>query len=85
MVGTRYAAWVIPPAGAGEVRLLDLGEAGAVEAARAVRQAVRDAPRAIAAKGEAAAERELRGPLDELARQVLRPLEGAAGSYRRWP
>jgi CHAT domain-containing protein/tetratricopeptide (TPR) repeat protein len=82
--GERYAAWVIPPAGKGPVRLLDLGPATRVDAAvRAVRQELHNALETIGAD-EARSERRLRGALARAARLVLRPLEDQAGPARRW-
>jgi CHAT domain-containing protein/tetratricopeptide (TPR) repeat protein len=81
----HYAAWLIPPAGRGDVRIIDLGEAGPIEdAVWAVRQALANAPRTIAAVGEADAEKELRQPLQALARHVLKPLRPHLDSARHW-
>jgi CHAT domain-containing protein len=49
----RYAAWVIPPANRGEVRLIDLGPADQIDTAvEAARQALRDAPALLSQMGE---------------------------------
>jgi CHAT domain-containing protein/tetratricopeptide (TPR) repeat protein len=81
----RYAAWVIPPAGQGDVQLIDLGPARDIEqSAQRVRKALAAAARTLATHKEAAAERELRTPLAELSRRVLRPLLPACGKSRHW-
>ena len=81
----RYAAWLLPPAGAGEIRLIDLGPAAAIEKSAAeYRKVMRDAGPTIARKGEAAAEAELRKPLLDLAQRVLRPLEPFLAKFPRW-
>jgi CHAT domain-containing protein/Tfp pilus assembly protein PilF len=81
----RYAAWVIPPKGKGEVRLLDLGEAASMEAAvKEVRQLLAAAPQALSRQNEAAAEQQLRRALDVLARRLLHPLARHAGQARHW-
>jgi CHAT domain-containing protein/tetratricopeptide (TPR) repeat protein len=81
----RYAAWVIPAAGQGEVRLIDLGEAPPIEAAvAAVRQALGQTVAVIGAKGERAAEQQLRRPLDALAGLVLRPLARSIDPAAEW-
>ncbi len=64
----RYAAWVFPPEGKGEVRLVDLGPAEEIErAVSGYRKAMRGAGEEITRKGEAEAEVELRKPLVALA------------------
>ena len=64
----HYAAWVIPPAGRGEVRLIDLGAADAIEAdVAAVRRAIQPDPAALRERGEPAVETELRPSLEALA------------------
>lgn len=84
----HYAAWVIPPAGTGEVRLVDLGEAGPIEVAvRAVREEIHAYGEQIAApnaRAEAEAEQRLRERLTQLARRVLWPLQPLIGSARHW-
>ncbi|MFO0810964.1 MAG: CHAT domain-containing tetratricopeptide repeat protein [Gemmataceae bacterium] len=80
----RYAAWVVPPAGAGGVRVIDLGSADEIDdAVEAVRGTLAEAARPdgpVRTKGEPAAEADLRWPLDALARLVLRPLLPHLGS-----
>jgi CHAT domain-containing protein len=49
-----------------------------------VRQALEGAAQRIREKGEPEAEKELRGPLEELSRLVLHPLLEAAGKSERW-
>jgi CHAT domain-containing protein/tetratricopeptide (TPR) repeat protein len=81
----RYAAWVIPGAGRGEVRLIDLGEAQPIEAAvAAVRQGLGRAGAGITKQGERAAEQRLRRPLEALAGLVLRPLARHIDPAGQW-
>jgi CHAT domain-containing protein len=81
----RYAAWVIPPMGRGEVRLIDLGEAAPIEAAvQTVRRLLAVTPKALAGQNEAAAEQQLRRALDGLARRLLRPLAEHVGKSKHW-
>jgi CHAT domain-containing protein/tetratricopeptide (TPR) repeat protein len=80
----RYAAWVIPPAGRGDVRIVDLGEAAQIEAAvGAAHQALKDVPRSTRG-GEAEAERRLQERLRALSRLVLEPLAKPVGRARHW-
>ncbi len=79
----RYVAWVTAKAGAPKV--IDLGPAAAIDAAvTAARQAIADAPAAIRADGEPAAEKKLRAAAADLARLVLEPLKAVAGSATAW-
>ena len=81
----HYAAWVIPPAGRGEVRLIDLGAAEPIEAAVAtVRRAIQPDPAALRERGEPEVEAELHTPLETLASLVLRPLLPHIGGAKRW-
>jgi CHAT domain-containing protein len=81
----RYAAWVIPPKGQGDVRLIDLGDAAPIETAvRAVRRLLAAAPQALRAEREAAVEQQLRRVLDDLAGRLLHPLLEHVGKTRHW-
>ena len=81
----HYAAWVIPAAGRGAVRLLDLGPAAALDAAvAAARQALRADPQALRDRGEPDLERQARPALEALAQLVLTPLLPHLGPTRRW-
>jgi CHAT domain-containing protein len=71
----HYAAWVIPPAGQGNVSLIDLGEADQIEkAVQVVQQALKDSPQGIAKAGEPDSEKTLQQSLQNLSRLVLQPL-----------
>jgi CHAT domain-containing protein/Tfp pilus assembly protein PilF len=82
---SRYVAWVIPAPGRGSIRVIDLGEAGKIEAAvLAARQAIREAPRQLRQQGEPASEKHVRQSLQALSRLLLQPLAGQLGPARRW-
>ncbi len=71
----HYAAWIIPAAGAGEVRFIELGLAKPIdEAVRQARSRLSDAPAQIRAAGETQAERETSAALEKLAKLVLHPV-----------
>ena len=79
----RYVAWVTPKAG--QVRIVDLGEAKAVDdAVEKLRQALKEAPKLIEAKGEPQAEKALRVPLQKLSDLVLKPLLPHVGESEEW-
>jgi CHAT domain-containing protein len=82
---THYAAWIIQPAGKGDVQLLDLGQAEKIDTAVAVaRKALQAAPTKIRDTGEADAEKDLQKALREVAALVLHPLEEHIGQAERW-
>jgi CHAT domain-containing protein/Tfp pilus assembly protein PilF len=81
----HYAAWIIPALGEQDVKLVDLGPAATIEKAiQAARRGLQKAPEHIRRKGEANAEKELRQPLEALARLVLHPLLHHVGQAERW-
>ena len=81
----HYAAWVLPAAGRGAVRLIDLGPAAAIDAAvAAARAALRADPQALRDRGEPDLERQARPTLEALAKLVLAPLLPHIGPTRRW-
>ncbi len=81
----HYAAWIIPPAGKGEVRLIDLGPAAEIdEAVQAVRAALHDAPGILSEQTEERAEARLQPALKALAQRILEPLLPQIGPAERW-
>jgi CHAT domain-containing protein len=81
----RYAAWIIPAASRGQVQIVDLGPADTIDTAvRVVRTALEAAPKTIRQHGEPDAEKQLREPLDALAKLVLEPLLTHIGKADRW-
>src|SRR5262249_27523247 len=81
----RYAAWIVPTHGQGEVQLVDLGPALAIEATLAAyRQAINAGAESIDQRGEAADEVEFKKRLEAIAAQILRPLEAILAQYPRW-
>lgn len=79
----HYAGWVIPSAGEGQIKLVDLGDAAALDAAVAeARKALEQAPRQIRENGEPEAEEALKPILDKLSKLVLQPLLSVAGDRR---
>lgn len=76
----RYAAWVIPPAGKGNLRMVDLGEAAAIDdAVRKSRIAVASHVTASANLGPVAAAQQIDRVAGRLAELVYRPLAEAIG------
>ena len=71
----HYVAWIIPKNEAGEIRVVDLGDATAIdEQVRAARIALKDAPQLIRENGEQDAEKMLEPSLRSLAGSILYPL-----------
>lgn len=80
----RYVAWIIRPTAKGDIAVVDLGEAEALDGAvREVRQAIQSAPSLIPAQGEEAAEQSLRRSLEKLAALTLIPLAPHLGDAPR--
>jgi hypothetical protein len=79
----RYVAWVTRKTGT--PRVIDLGPAAPIDSAvAAARKAIGDAPTAIRADGESAAEKLLRAAAASLTKLVLTPLQAAAGTATVW-
>lgn len=80
----RYLAWIVPPAGAGDVQLVDLGPAEAIDAAvQNVRAALEQAPVQLEQSGRPQAERAVLGPLSKLSQLVLEPWLAQVGAAER--
>lgn len=81
----RYAAWIIPPTGKADVRLIDLGPASVIE--QAIAAVVRGVPldaQNYLAHGEPGEEQRVAPALGDLARLVLGPLRNEIDSALRW-
>lgn len=80
----RYLAWIIPAAGASDVKVVDLGDADQLdEVVRAARTVLQAAPSEIKELGEPEAEAELRRALAPLGARVLTPLVEQAGAAKQ--
>jgi len=87
----RYAAWLVPAKGQGDVHLIDLGDADTIDATvAAVRKGMLAAQgtatqkSVIVEKGEADAEKELQPALAALAKLVLQPLSEHIDNRKQW-
>ena len=84
----RYLAWVIPPRGNGDVRLVELGPAAEIDSAIAnARKAMADAAApggALERLHETESEKAVRTALDVVSRRVLRPLLPEIENAERW-
>jgi CHAT domain-containing protein len=87
----RYAAWIIPPAGKGDVQLVDLGPADQIDAAVAAAQGAMqaamghgDMPGLIQSLGEQAAEQAVLEALRQLSQLALAPIVAEAGDAKQW-
>jgi CHAT domain-containing protein len=79
----HYAAWITLPRG--PTRLIDLGEARAIdEAVAEVRKALENAGQTLKTEGEIKAEKAVREPLAKLAKLVLEPLRMNLDKAERW-
>ena len=78
-----YVAWIVPPAGQGEITIVNLGEAEAIEdAVGRVRAGLDDPTKKILDRGEPEIEQELSEPLKHLASLVLDPLLAEIGEAK---
>lgn len=75
----HYAAWMTPPIGAGDVKIVDLGEADKIDDAVRQYQTAMAAAEDLLESGEPQATAELQKPLSALARLLLDPLNPAIG------
>src|SRR5262249_497191 len=81
----RYVAWVVPPAGQGNVHVIDLGVAARNDAAiKSVLQSMETAAATIYVQGERDSDKELRQQTGQLARLVLHPLAARISKSKRW-
>lgn len=80
----RFAAWVIPPAGKGDVRVIDLGPAAPIE--EAVAQLSKEMSGSLKAieESERDAERAIRARLVAVADRVITPLATELRALTRW-
>jgi CHAT domain-containing protein/tetratricopeptide (TPR) repeat protein len=80
----RYLAWVIPPSGAGKVQMVNLGDAGPIEAAvRAAREAFQPDLK-IVSRDEPGSEKKLRAALAPLAKLIRQPLSRYIDRADHW-
>jgi len=81
----RYLAWLIPPAGPGEVQLVDLGPAEEMDlAVAAARKLLLGAREAILETGEAEAEEALQKELAVLSKRLLEPMRPHLAESKHW-
>lgn len=81
----RYAAWIIPPQGKGDVQLVDLGEAEAIEQlVEQTRKALSESARTIVQIGEPEASAAFGKVLQALSAKVLHPLDKGLAKYENW-
>ena len=73
----RYAAWIVPPAGMGKVRVIDLGEAGRIDGLVDQLRSLLGGE-AIGQKGEGAAEKEYVAAALPLSQLTIQPILHAA-------
>jgi CHAT domain-containing protein/tetratricopeptide (TPR) repeat protein len=69
-----YAAWIIPPVGAGQVQIVDLGAAKDIDAKVAAARVAIEHPEATSAQSEMEAEKPARDLLFGLSKQILTPI-----------
>ncbi len=83
--GPRYVAWITPPQGKGDVRIIDLGDADPIDSlVQMTRKALVDSARTVTKVGEAEAIEALQKPLKDLSAAVLHPLLPVLGEFEEW-
>ncbi len=81
----HYITWLTPPAGKGNVEVIDLGEAEPMDRLVAqCRRTLLESSEAVAKIGESEALALLQKPLQALSARVLHPLLPALGKYDEW-
>jgi len=76
----HYYAWVIPPAGKGEIQFVDLGDARSIDTAiDEVRKEIQQTTATLGQSGEQVSEDRLQNRLQALSALVYRPLEEHVG------
>lgn len=83
--GPRYGAWITPPQGAGDIKLVDLGDAEVIDRlVEQTRKSLIDSAKSINMVGEAEAAKSLDVPLRALSAKVLHPLLPSIAKYEEW-
>jgi tetratricopeptide (TPR) repeat protein len=83
--GWRYLAWITPPPGKGEVLLVDLGDANAIDPlVTQTRQSLIDTAKSVKEVGEVEASDALKKPLLALSEKVLHPLLPTLEKFDEW-
>ncbi len=81
----RYAAWIVPPTGKGDVQFFDLGEADKIDdAIDAAREAIVTTALRIGRVGEVGAVKELAPAMKALAALTFEPLADSLKDYSHW-
>jgi len=71
----RYVAWLMPASGGGDVRIVDLGPAAAIDGhVSKLRQQIKTAPSAVTQHGEVGTAADFQTCVAEVSRSVLHPL-----------
>ena len=80
----RYVAWIIPAVGNGEVRIVDLGEAGPIDAAiRAAGRTIEETLRGLKLSNERTLETAASEKLAAVAKRVFEPLKPHLGGAKK--
>jgi CHAT domain-containing protein/tetratricopeptide (TPR) repeat protein len=81
----HYVAWVAPPRGKGDVRVIDLGEADVIDRlVNEMRESLFETAKKITMVGEIEAFKAFERPLDALSAKVLHPLLPVLEKHAQW-